>query len=265
VVTIILFILGLCLGSFISATVWRLHDKKDFVRGRSQCPACKHQLAPADLVPIFSYLALGGRCRYCHQPIGIQEPLIELTTGLVFALSYLLWPADLGDRGNLLLLLTWLVSSVGLIALAVYDLRWMLLPSKIIYPTFLVAAIGQTIYLIGYAPDKFSYLLGWLTAIAVASGVFWTMFMISGGHWIGYGDVRLGLITGTLLAKPSLAFLMIFIASLLGTAVILPVLALGNKNLSTKVPYGPFLIAATFFCMLYGQQIVDWYRGFFIS
>src|SRR3954447_24820678 len=117
---LILVVLGLSLGSFINALTWRLHEKKDWVKARSQCPHCGHTLAAKDLVPVFSWLSLSGRCRYCGRPISKQYPAVEILTGLLFVISYLCWPADLNDSGQKLLLITWLVSLIGLVALLVY-------------------------------------------------------------------------------------------------------------------------------------------------
>ncbi|HET9850064.1 MAG TPA: prepilin peptidase [Candidatus Saccharimonadales bacterium] len=257
---IYLFILGVCLGSFVNALTWRLEKGKDWVRGRSQCPHCGHQLAARDLVPLFSWLILRGRCRYCKQSISVQYPLVELAGGAVFCLSYIFWPANLDQAGNLILFITWLVASVGLLALALYDLKYMLLPSKILYPIFFIAAAGQLIYLIGFAPAKATYALGWLISVLIATGIFWLIFMVSKGRWIGYGDVRLGLVTGTLLHRPALAVLMIFLASLAGSVIAVPMLAIGKKTLSARIPYGPYLIAATFICLLFGPRLVDLYK-----
>src|SRR4051812_40657220 len=126
---IYLFTLGLCLGSFINALIWRLHENKDWVKGRSQCPNCGHVLAAKDLIPVLSWLALRGRCRYCGRTISKQYPVVELLTGVAFAASYLYWPETLSESGQKLLLITWLTSLVGLMALLVYDFKWMLLPN----------------------------------------------------------------------------------------------------------------------------------------
>ena len=101
----------------------------------------------------------------------------------------------------------------------------------------------------------------WALSVAVASGIFWLIFMVSDGKWIGYGDVRLGIITGTVLATPVKSFLMIFTASILGLLFVLPALITGRQKLATKVPFGPFLITATFIVLLFGQQLIDWYEG----
>ncbi|MDB5160773.1 MAG: putative Prepilin peptidase [Candidatus Saccharibacteria bacterium] len=261
---IILAGLGLCFGSFVNALTWRIHKKKDWVKERSVCTHCGHQLAAKDLVPVLSWVSLRGKCRYCARRISIQYPVVELAAALVFMASYAFWPVGLGN-GQSVLLVTWLVCSIGLLALFIYDARWMLLPNKIIYPTFALAAIGQFIYLVGFAPDKPAFLIGWGLSILAASGLFWSLFVISQGRWIGYGDVRLGLITGTILHSPALSILMIFLASLMGSLAVLPLLLTGKKKLSAKLPYGPVLILAAFICLLFGQSIIDWYKNSFLS
>jgi prepilin signal peptidase PulO-like enzyme (type II secretory pathway) len=84
--------------------------------------------------------------------------------------------------------------------------------------------------------------------------------MVSKGKWIGYGDVRLGLVTGTLLADPELAVAMIFVASLIGTLVVLPALLKGRRTLASRLPYGPFLIAGTAIILLFGESLLNWYK-----
>jgi leader peptidase (prepilin peptidase)/N-methyltransferase len=261
----ILFTFGLCFGSFVNALVWRVHEKKDFVKARSQCVHCGHILAAADLVPVFSWLILKGKCSYCGKSISRQYPTVELIGGLMFALSYAFWPVSLNDPGHLVQFIGWLATSIGLLALALYDFKWMLLPNKILYPVLLVAVTTQLVYLIGYSDNKSSFLLNWAFSLLISSGLYFALFIISSGRWIGFGDVRLGLITGTVLHKPALSFLMIFTASLLGLIVIVPSIFAGKKELTSKLPYGPFLILATFICLLFGDRLIDFYTTSFIS
>lgn len=261
---VILAFFGLALGSFLNAMSWRIHKKKDWVKGRSECDHCKHQLAAKDLVPVLSWLALRGRCRYCKKPISWQHPVIELATAAVFVCSYAFWPGEVNNTGDWVLFLTWLATSVGLMALLVYDARWMLLPSKIIYSTVFIAALGRLIYIIGYESNKGEALTQWALSVAVASGIFWLLYVVSQGKWIGFGDVRLGLITGTVLVDPAKSFLMIFLGSVLGTLYILPALLRGKKTVDAKLPYGPFLIIGTIIALLFGGNILDWYKDVFL-
>ena len=269
-VIIALIVLGLCFGSFINALVWRLQSQEQgakkskelsILKGRSMCPNCRHQLRGKDLVPVLSWLSLGGHCRYCQKPISIQYPLVELISALIFALSYQFWPGGHSAHGNELLLITWLICSVGLLALAVYDWRYLILPSRIIYPTLIVAIAGRLGYILFYATNRPHSLESWALGLLVASGIFWVIFNVSRGKWIGYGDVRLGLITGTLLASPAKAFLMIFLASLAGSLYASPAYIKNPKMTNTKLPYGPFLIGATFVATLWGNSFIDSYKN----
>ena len=271
---LILAVLGLIFGSFINALVWRIHQQDkgqkakaknlSILNGRSMCPSCGHELAARDLIPVFSWLSLRGRCRYCHQPISAQYPVVELATALIFVGSYYFWPGGVSGVGEKLFFISWLATSVGLIALLVYDSRWMLLPNRLIYPTLAVAAAGRLAYLIDFEPRRWHGLLMWLTGVLVASGLFFLLFTVSQGRWIGYGDVRLGLITGTVLAQPAKSLLMIFLASILGTLFVLPSLARHSRRLTAKLPFGPFLIAATALTLLFGSPVLDWYQRTFL-
>ena len=283
ITAIALFALGLCAGSFINALVWRIRQQSILAKsqkpkaksqsnelsvlsGRSQCVHCGHQLAIKDLIPLLSWLLLRGKCRYCKKPISVQYPIVELSAGLIFVISYLFWPTSdfqgsTLEIGQVLLFATWLLVSIGLLALLVYDYKWMLLPNRILYPTALVAVLGRLIYIAGFSPEKSDAFIQWVLAVGVASGIFWLLFVASSGKWIGYGDVRLGLITGTVLGTPGLAFLMIFIASILGTLFVLPAMASGKTSMTSRVPFGPFLIAATYLALLFGQSVIDWYQG----
>lgn len=274
IISISLFILGLACGSFVNALVWRLHEqlagKKNskakelsILNGRSMCPKCQHQLAWHDLIPVLSWLWLKGRCRYCKKPISAQYPIVELAMGSVFALSYLFWPGNLYQNGQWLLLATWLTASIGLVALLVYDLRWMILPNRIIYPALGVAVVGRAVYIAAYTDHPWHDFLLWALSLAIASGVFYCIFAFSKGKLIGFGDVRLGLITGTLLADPYKSLAMIFLASVLGTLAVVPHLLSGKKSLASKLPYGPFLIAATAVLVVFGDRLIDWYKGLF--
>ncbi len=280
-----LFILGLCAGSFVNALVWRVHKQSSkngrkhsakkttnyqlpttnysILSGRSVCPNCRHQLSAKELIPLFSWLWLKGRCRHCKKPISAQYPVVELAMGLVFIASYIFWPVEIKGLGETALFVSWLLASVGLLALAVYDYRWMLLPNRILYPTAAVAIAGRLLFVVSSGEPK-PALLDWVLTVAVASGIFWLIFHASKGKWIGYGDVRLGLITGSVLSSPLEAFLMIFTASVLGTIFVLPAMISGRQKATARIPYGPFLIAATFVVLLFGQKAIDWYKNLLV-
>jgi prepilin signal peptidase PulO-like enzyme (type II secretory pathway) len=260
-IILVLVLLGLVWGSFVNAFVWRLHEGKDWVRGRSECTVCRHPLASKDLVPVFSWLSLRGKCRYCRKPIK-DNPLVELCMPLLFVVSYAWWPWVLQGAG-LLRFVFWIVFLIGFVILAVYDFRWKLLPDKVVFP-FVGLAVLQTIILVLFYSAGISLLRNAAIGALIISGGFYVLFQVSGGRWIGGGDVKLGLMLGILCGGAWQALLLLFVASLAGTLVTTPLLL--NKKLKAKatIPFGPFLLLAIFIIVLFGTAIIDWYTSLIV-
>lgn len=270
----ILTILGLAWGSFVNALVWRLHERssskphtassKDLsiLNGRSMCPNCRHTLAPMDLVPLFSWLALRGKCHYCHKPISAQYPLVEALTAITFVVSYLLWPLTLSGVTSLAIFSLWLAIIIPLMALALYDLKWGLLPNRLVLALAILALV-QSIVAITSAGDPLKSLAYHAIAVAIGGGMFYLIFVISNGKWIGGGDVKLGLVLGLIAATPGKAILLLFLAALAGTFASLPLLITKKLKRSSAIPFGPFLILATVLVVLFGQAIINWYTSLF--
>jgi prepilin signal peptidase PulO-like enzyme (type II secretory pathway) len=278
-IIVALGIFGVIFGSFINALVWRLHEQEALIgkktkaaqkrrlelsiaKGRSMCPHCEHTLAAKDLVPVLSWLSLGGKCRYCRASISWQYPAVELLTGALFVWSYVVWPLGLHGVG-LFQFVCWLVFLIGFVALSVYDLRWYLLPDRIVLPLTVLAAF-QTV-VVAFATGSVAQLYTPLLAAAIIFGLFWLLFQASRGAWIGGGDVKLAVTLGLLAATPLKAFMVIFFASLLGTLVSIPLLLQSKKGLRLQIPFGPYLLAATIIVVLHGTAIVDWYQRLLIG
>lgn len=253
-------LLGLCFGSFVNALVWRIKNKKDFVRERSICVHCKHVLAWYDLVPLFSWLQLRGKCRYCRKPID-DSPLVELATTLLFVGSYVWWPMTLAAWGEYLFFAMWLLQATGLVALAVYDLKWMLLPNKILYPMTILAVIMrfvEALFISGSLLPLREMLLG----MVVGGGFFWLIFQISSGRWIGGGDVKLGFYMGALL-NPASVLLAIMLSFYIASAYLLPMMLVGKVSRKSKIPFGPFLIVGLIIMILFGANVTDLTRALY--
>ena len=257
----VLVLLGLCFGSFVNALVWRLHEHKDWVKGRSICVHCKRELAAKDLVPVASWLWLRGKCRYCRKPISAQYPLVETATALLFTGSYIVWPLVL-TGSQVAVFALWLVLLVGLMALLVYDLRWMLLPDKLIIPLTGVAAVQALIIILG-SSHTLRALVDVALAVAIGGGLFYVLFQVSGGKWIGGGDVKLGGLLGIIAGTPARSLLLIFLAAVLGSLASLPLLASKRLKPKSVIPFGPFLILGVIIVVLFGGQILDWYEQLF--
>lgn len=277
-IIVILAVVGLCLGSFVNALVWRLHeqagqagkktDKKyakrlSIATGKSMCPHCHHELAAKDLVPLLSWTALRGKCRYCGKPISKQYPLVELATALLFIASYIWWPHDIAGA-EVAVFGLWLLLLTGLMALLIYDLRWFLLPNRILYPLGVLAAV-QALIVIITAGNPFTTILNMVGGVALGGGLFYVLFQISKGKWIGGGDVKLGWLLGLIAATPGRSVLLIFLASLLGTLASLPLLRSKRLSRHSLIPFGPFLIVGLIIVQLFGGDILHWYSHTFVN
>lgn len=248
---------GLVVGSFLSVVVSRLHAGQDFVKGRSACPHCGHELQPLDLVPLASWLLLRGRCRYCKVRIPLQDPLVELLTAVVFVAAYLaLQPHDLVSTVRFGL---WLYVLGSLIVLAVYDLRWYLLPDKVLLPLILPAAALDSLsaasaHSIGpiYRPALAGLLFG---------GIFYLIAVLSKGKGMGGGDIKLAFVMGLLLGVKKTALAML-VAFNLAAVVSLVLIGLRLRRRKDPIPFGPFLILGTLIAFLYGDAIINWYISF---
>lgn len=262
-IIIVLVVVGLCMGSFVNALVWRLHEGMSVAKGRSMCPDCRHGLAAKDLVPVLSWLGLKGKCRYCSRPISAQYPLVELVTAAAFVASYVWWPAAF-DTAQTVIFVLWLVLFTGLVALAVYDLRWLMLPNRLIYPLAGIAGV-QAAITTATAIDPPTALLNIILAVAIGGGLFYALFQVSKGKWIGGGDVKLGWLLGLIVATPGRAVLFIFLGSVLGSLVSLPLLTSGRLKRTSVIPFGPFLITGAIITVLFGADILHWYQQTFLN
>lgn len=288
IVSAVLLFLGLCLGSFAGATVWRLRahqlvedkadgekiDNKEYKKllpltqtttatDRSRCLHCGHTLAWYDLLPLISWLGTKGKCRYCHKSIGRFEPVIELGTAFFFAGSYLLWPYALVGVAEVAIFVLWLVAGVILAILFAYDLKWSLLPNKAMFPLIAVGVVVTVLHIMS-APNIVESLISLVLAIVILSGLYLVLWYISKGRWIGYGDIKLGLALALLLGDWPLAFITLFAANFIGCLIVIPGLLSGRMTRQTHVPFGPLLIVGAIIAMLFGQTIIQWYMGILI-
>jgi prepilin signal peptidase PulO-like enzyme (type II secretory pathway) len=255
-----LAVLGLCFGSFVSALTWRLKNPKfSIVTGRSVCPDCHHVLGPIDLVPIFSWAWLRGKCRYCHKTISWQYPAIELVTALVFIFSYIYWPETFHGAG-LFDLITWLIIVVGFVALAVYDLRWHILPNVVVYLLTVIAVVKVIVDILIFS-KSYTSLLDSLWGILIIAGLFYGLFQVSRGKWIGGGDVKLGVCLGLLSFSPLASLFLLFVASTSGSVASVVLLISKKANHKSQIPFGPFLLIGAMICELFGQSVVNYLKN----
>lgn len=247
--TIVAFVLGTAIGSFCNVVIYRLHAGESPFRGRSHCPHCGHELGVADLVPVASFAALGGKCRYCRRQIFWQYPIVELAMGLLAVL--MVWAFGVTWTGLLAVVL-----SAFLLVIFVYDLKHQLILDRVSLPAMAVGLL-------------FSLVVGrsWLSiglGAVIGAGFFALQYALSRGRWIGGGDIRLGGVLGLSLGWPLVAVCLV-LAYFSGSVVAAVLLLTKRKGWSSLLPFGTFLSLAGVVTLVWGQNILQWYLrgGFF--
>lgn len=254
----LLFLLGLIVGSFLNVVIARVPEGGSLIRPASHCPGCGAPIRARDNVPVVSWLILRGKCRDCGEPISAMYPLVELTTGLIWAVLGV-WALQTSGQSlaNPLLPVSLALASAG-IALTVIDVRVLRLPNAIVLPLYPIVILGLLLAgVIGGSWPWWESLCGagiWLIAV----GVPW---LISGGRWMGAGDVKLAPILGAVLGWQAVASagIGILLAFVLGALMSLGLLVFRRASTGAHVPFGPFLLAGAFLALLFGQVMWEAY------
>ncbi len=260
-------LLGMVVASFLNVCIDRLPNNESLLFPASHCASCHHRLAIKDLVPVFSYLWLRGRCRYCSAPILRRLLWVEIGTGLLF--GYLYWHYGLSIE----LAVTAFYCCLFII-LMVIDLEHGLILNKIVYPAALVAIItsiflptSRLIYPSGVVPLPVSDFLPQLGIVqsaiggSIGLGLFLLIVLVSKGG-MGWGDVKMAALIGLVTGFP-LIFVALFLAVILGGLAAGTLLLLKVKKRKESIPFGPFLSLATIVTLLWGSNLLNWYLGLF--
>ncbi|MBE0467601.1 MAG: prepilin peptidase [Candidatus Desulforudis sp.] len=246
---VLLFLAGLAAGSFLNVCIHRLPRRESVVRPASRCLDCGARLNAVDLVPVLSWLVLRGRCRYCGLPINPRYPLVELLTGSAFAGAYLAIGPDPFALAKALFFVALLIVA------AFTDLEHMLIPNRLI----LAGLAGGAVFAVVLPePGVVSALAG----TAACGGLLLLLAVVSRGG-MGGGDVKLAAVVGLFLGLP-LGLLVLFVASLLGSAAGIGMRLGGVLKRGEPLPFGPFIAAGAVVALFWGDAVLDWYlAGFF--
>ena len=240
------FILGLVLGSFYNVVGLSVPMKKSFVNRRSACPHCERSLSPAELIPVVSYVIQGGRCRNCKVRISPLYPVVELLTGVLFAVS----PLILGWSGDWWI--AWVLISL-LMIIFVSDMAYMLIPDKILL-FFAVIFLFIRIF------DPLSPWWDSLVGAAVGFGLLLFIAVISKGG-MGGGDIKLFGVIGFALGL-KLVLLSFLFATFYGAFFGIIGMMTGLIKKKTAIPFGPYIVFGTLTAFFWGESILDWYIHF---
>jgi leader peptidase (prepilin peptidase)/N-methyltransferase len=245
-------LLGLIVGSFLNVCIDRLPRNESIVYPPSHCAVCQHKLAVKDLIPLFSYLRLHGRCRYCQAAIPRKLFWVELATGLIFALLH--WHYGLSVELGVMAFYACLF-----IIIFVIDLEHGLILNKVVYPGIVVAL------LLALLPRP--WLTQWLvTGVANAAlggaigfAILFLIAIVSRGG-MGWGDVKLAALIGLATGFP-LVFFSLIMGAILGGTVAVALMIAKKKTRRETIPFGPFLAVAAMITLLWGSNILSWYLG----
>ena len=252
VYSLLFALLGVAVGSFLNVCIDRLPRGGSILNPPSQCDSCHHRLAVADLIPLFSYLRLRGRCGYCQATIPRRVFWVELATGVIFALLY--------QHYGLTSELGFLAFYASLfIIIFVVDLEQQLILNKVAYP-----AMAAALLIAAFQPQP--WLGGWPFSGAanaalgggIGLGLFLLLVFISRGG-MGWGDVKLAALIGLAAGYP-LVIVALLIGALLGGVVGAILLATRKRRFGEAIPYGPFLSLAAMVTLLWGSGMLDWYK-----
>ncbi|MCZ6490480.1 MAG: prepilin peptidase [Acidobacteria bacterium] len=268
-----LFLFGLTIGSFLNVCIHRLPRGESIVSPRSRCPACNHPIAAYDNIPLFSYLLLQGRCRYCRVRISPLYFFVELATGLLFLFLFSIF-------GPTVLFAKYLVLGVLLLVLVVTDWQERLLPDLITFPGMALGLFFSQMVPVGDGSGFFLARLAGMEQIrmmhassldsvlgaALGGGSLYLLgevyFRLRHQEGMGLGDVKMMAMVGFFLG-PRLTMLTILLGSVSGAILGLVFIVGFRKGTAYELPFGTFLGIAALVSAVWGKQILFWYLGFF--
>jgi len=263
----LLFLFGLMLGSFLSVVVGRLETGETVIFGRSKCPKCKKVIKGYDLVPVFSFIFLKGRCRHCQEKISLFYPFIEIITGTLFALLFWRFFGSFTDTNLYIFLFLHLFVIANLVVVFFYDWFYYIIPDKIVFPTLSMLVVFALIDIFLRSSSGFDFLSYsnvniWplLLGVIIGGGFFLILVLLSKEKWMGWGDVKLGLLLGVLLGFPNI-LVALFFAFVTGSIYSLALIGMKKKKMKDIIPFGPFLVIGGIIALFLGKWLINWYLG----
>lgn len=244
------FVLGAVVGSFLNVCIYRIPAGKSIVSPPSSCPVCGHRIRWFENIPIVGFLGLRGRCASCRTKIPVRYPAVEILTGILFALAFY-------HFGFSTVSVVYFVFVAALVVITFIDLDHRIIPDVISLPGIPIGFAGS--FFVPWMPwydSVLGILLGGGSLLAVA----WGYQRLTGREGMGGGDIKLLAMMGAFLGWKAI-FPVIFLASLAGTLVGVPLMLVGKGDGKLAIPFGPFLALAAIIYLFWGQALIGWYLG----
>lgn len=271
IIYVFVFLFGVIIGSFLNVCILRIPQKETIVSERSHCMTCGHTLAWYDLFPLFSWLFLGGKCRYCKAKISKQYPIVEFTNGVMAVLCFLFGGFSVSNLINGSMSSSEMIYTFAVIALSAFLCSVLIVISVIDWRTFEIP-LGTNIFILalgiirlalnliinGTTGDWLDYVVGFF----VVSIPLAVIYYVSKGRAIGGGDVKLMAVAGLFLGW-KLALVALITGCLYGSVI--HIIRMKMSGEGKQLAMGPYLSAGIVTALWFGQYIVEWYSGFFPS
>lgn len=251
---IIILILGLLIGSFLNVCIYRIPKGESIAFPPSHCSSCGNNIKPYDLIPVISWIFLRGKCRNCGEKISIRYALVEITTAILFLLTYF-------QYGATIYLVRYLILIPFLMVIAMIDYDTMEVYNTTTWPAIVVGGIflGVNFYL---GEPVATYIYGGLLGAGTITFIILLTKLILGTEGMGWGDVEICGLCGLFLGF-KLALMMMFFSFIIGGIIGVYLLRFRKKNGGSEMPFGPSIIMATFLMIIWGDKIFNWYLKFF--
>jgi len=248
---VLIFILGLIVGSFSNVCIYRIPKNESIIFPASHCPKCHSPIKPVDNIPLLSYILLKGRCRNCGNKISIQYPIVEFLTGLIYLIIFLIYGLSIQS-------LIYIILSSALIIIAFIDLNEQIVPDVISLPGIVIG------FIISFFVTNIPFINSAL-GVLVGGGII--LIIALGGSVIfkkeamGGGDVKLAAMIGAFLGWRYI-IISLFLGFFLGALTGILLIMMKIKSREDMVPFGPFIVLGSFITLLWGEKIISWYIGF---
>lgn len=238
---IMIFLFGIVIGSFLNVCIYRIPKKENIVKIRSHCMECNYQLKWYDLVPLFSYLCLGGRCRKCKTKLSVQYPLVELLNGLLYVLV-------VAVNGLTIESLLYCLMFSALVTLSVIDFRTYEIPLGI---NLFILTLGLIRVALDYQ-NFLNYLIGFLSV----SGFLYLLFLLTKGRGIGGGDIKLMAVSGLMIGWKCNLLALAF-GCIIGSVIHIIRMKVSKED--HVLALGPYLSVGIMIAALWGYDLIEWY------
>ncbi|MDP1568878.1 MAG: prepilin peptidase [Vicinamibacterales bacterium] len=245
------FLFGLIVGSFLNVCIHRLPRGQSLVHPPSTCPSCQRRLRWRDNVPVISWVLLRARCGQCGEPISARYPIVELTTGVLFALVAAITPDPVLAASHL-------IFTAALIVLFAIDLEHQILPNVITLPGIVAGFLFALVTPVGWLDSLLGILLGGGILYAIAAGYY----AVRKEEGLGMGDVKMLAMIGAFLGWQAVLITLV-LASVSGSIIGVGMIAASRGSMKYALPFGTFLAMGAFAAMTIGQPLLEWYMSFY--